>query len=433
MKRLEQEHDNLRAAMEFSLREGSPEFAQQGLQLAIALGYFWFLRGYHEESSNWLDRFMQHPSQPRVSPEYAHLLRICAHREREPEKAHRLFDESLTLSHALDNELAIAETHLSRALYGWREDDPSVARHHFEQAIDYFRQADARWHLARALSELGEFAQVRQDDRMTARRSFEESLQISRELEDARGIAFALVHLGDLTIEQGKLDEAREYASEGLVVASELNDMESLSWGLDDLSIVAMCEGRFQEAERLGIESLQLSQEWSNNWHAVLRRHWLGRVYVYRGDEEKAIMLFEENRKASQEANFDGGYADSLHQLGCAALRRGNVEKAKSYLTESIQILHRAHFGYGLTYSLDAFAALALAEGQPERAQVLLTASDAYREMIHTDLLPPERAEREELLAAVQSLLPSEKISSLTERGRGMNHDEAVGFALALY
>ena len=430
MKRLEQEHDNLRAAMEFALAEGSPKFAQSGLRLAMTLWYFWFLRGYHEERDNWLEKFRQLPNQPRLTAEYAYLLRHYAYRENEPAKAYQWFDESLSLSHALENELAIAEAHLSRALYGWREDDPSAARAHFEQAIAHFRDLDERWQLARVLAELGEFAQVRLDDRITARKSFEESLQISRELEDARGIAFALVHLGDLAIEQNKLDEARDYASEGLVVASELNDMESLAWGLDDLSIVAMCEGRFDEAERLGAESLSLSQEWGSTWHAVLRRHWLARVYLYQGEEEKAVKLFEENRKASQEARFDGGYADSLHQLGCAALRRGNLEKAKSHLTESIQILHRAHFGYGLTYSLDAFAALALAQGQPERAQILLSAADAYREHIHTDLLPPERADREKLLAAVHSSLTPEKISSLTERGRGMSHDEAVEFAL---
>jgi predicted ATPase/transcriptional regulator with XRE-family HTH domain len=430
MKRLEQEHDNLRAAMDFARAAGSPRFAQAGLQLAMTLWYFWFLRGYHEERDNWVEKFSKLPHQPRLTAEYAYLLRNYASRESEPAKAYRLFDESLSLSHALEDELAIAEAHLSRALYGWREEDPSAARRHFEQAIAHFRQCGARWHLARALAELGEFAQVRLDDRLTARASFEESLHIARELEDARGMALALVHLGDLAIEQNKLDEARDYSSEGLMIASELNDMESLSWGLDDLSIVAMCEGRFDEAERLGMDSLRLSQEWGSTWHAVLRRHWLARVYLYRGEEEKAVALFEENRIASLESNFDGGYADSLHQLGCAALRRGDLERAKACLTESIRILHRAHFGYGLTYSLDAFAALALAQAQPERAQILLSASDAHRQLIHTDLLPPERAEREKLLAAVGSLLPPENISSLAERGRGMSHEEAVEFAL---
>jgi len=429
-KRMEQEHDNLRAAMDFAQMEGSAAFAQAGLRLAITLEYFWFLRGYWKESRNWLDNFMQLPQQPRFTAEYAYLLRENAPRQNDDEKAHQLFDESLSLSQALEDELAIAETHLARAMYGWREDRPSAARSHFEQAIVYFRQLDARWHLARALAELGEFAQVRMDDRITARRSFEESLQISRELEDARGIAFALVHLGDLAIEQNRLEEARDYSSEGLVAAGELNDMESMSWGLDDLSIVAMCEGRYIEAERLGMESLLLSQEWGGAWHAVIRRYWLARVYSYRGDEQKAIELLEENRTAAREANFDWGCAASLHELGCAALRRSDVETAKSYLSESIQILHKGHYGYSLTYSLDAFAALALAQGGPERAQILLSASDAYREVIHTDLLPPERADREKLLAAVQSSLPPEKISSLTEGGRGMSHDEAVAFAL---
>jgi predicted ATPase/transcriptional regulator with XRE-family HTH domain len=430
-KQLEQEHDNLRAALEFALAEGTAAFAQAGLRLAITLGYFWFLRGYHEESNNWLNKFMQLPHQPRFTAEYAHLLRICAHRADDAAKAHQWFDESLSLAQSLENELEIAETHMSRALYGWREDHPTRARNHFEQAIAYFRQCNERWQAARALAELGEFAQVRQDDRITARTSFEESLQLSRELQDARGIAFALVHLGDLAIEQNKLEEARAYSSEGLVVASELNDIESLSWGLDDLSIVAMCEGRFQEAERLGRESLLLSQEWGNTWHTVIRRYWLARVHRYQGNEEKAMELFEENRTAALETNFDWGYASSLLELGCAALRRGDVKTAELYLRESIQILHRGHYGYSLTYSLDAFGALALAKDQPERAQVLFSASDAYRERIHTDLLPPEREERGRLSDRVMGSLSPEALSSLTRRGRGMTHDEAVAFALS--
>jgi tetratricopeptide (TPR) repeat protein len=402
------------------------------LRLAITLDYFWFLRGYRKESQTWLDQFMRLPHQPRFTSEYAYGLRNHAHRQEDVEEALRLFGASLALSEALEDGLAVAETHLSRALFGWREDDPSTGRSHFEQAIACFRQLDAPWHLARAHAELGEFAQVRQDDRTTARRSFEASLQLSRQLEDARGIAFALVHLGDLAIEQTKLDEARAYASEGLVVAAELNDMESMAWGLDDLSIIAMSEGRFQQAERLGMESLLLSQEWANSWHTIIRRYWLARVFAYRGEEEKASELFEENLRASQEANFDWGYAAARHELGCAALRAGNWETARLSLTEAIQILHRGHYGYTLTYCLDAFAALAHAQGEPERALLLLCATEAYRESIQTGLLPPEQKARRKVLAAVKEALPAEKIVALTERGQGMTHDEAVAFALGL-
>jgi len=172
-----------------------------------------------------------------------------------------------------------------------------------------------------------------------------------------------------------------------------------------------------------------LSQELGNDWHTIIRRHWLGRVFYFKGDEDRAIELYTENHIESQKVNFDWGYGASLHELGCAALRSGNLEKAKSFLTESIQVLHNGHYGYSLTYSLDAVAALALAQDQPERAQVLLSAAEAYRRSIHTDLLPPEQVEHEALLNRVMSILTPEKISSLTEYGQGMSHDEAVELA----
>ena len=119
-----------------------------------------------------------------------------------------------------------------------------------------------------------------------------------------------------------------------------------------------------------------------------------------------------------------------MHELGCEALRSGDLKRAGELLTESIQTLHKGHYGYTLTGSLDALAALSLAQGQPERAQILLSAADAYRESIHTDLLPPERNEHEITRLSLESLLSPEKLASITERGRGMTHDEAIEFAL---
>ncbi len=53
--RLEREHDNLRAALRWLFNHDN--LAQQGvgLRLAAALGYFWYLRGYHTEGRRWLE------------------------------------------------------------------------------------------------------------------------------------------------------------------------------------------------------------------------------------------------------------------------------------------------------------------------------------------------------------------------------------------
>ena len=430
MKRLEREHENLRAAMESALGDQSPVSAQSGLRLAISLLYFWFLRGYHDESRDWLKRFIQLPHQPRRTPEYAHALSRSGHWATDAKEAYRLFDESISLSYALENETAIAAAHFSRASYGWLEDDPSAGRLHFDKSIESYRKVGDHWNVARKLAEFGEFAQVRLNDRIAAWNAFEESLQLARELEDARGVAFALIRLGDLAIEQNKLEEANQFCSEGLIVAGELNDQESMAWGINDLGVIAICEGKLDEAEHLCAESLALSQEWGGGWHTIIRRYWLARVVVYQGDDARAIGLIEENIAESQQHNFDWGRAASLQGLGDAALRRRDLEPARSYHTEAITILHTGNYLYSLAYSLDSFASLALARNQLARALTLLFAADGLRESIHTALLPPETKEREQLITAIKEKINPDLITSLTAQGRAMTLNKAVEYAL---
>ena len=53
--RLEVEHDNLRAALTWTLRSKE---AEAGLRLAAALGFFWEHRGYPYEGSEWLEKLL---------------------------------------------------------------------------------------------------------------------------------------------------------------------------------------------------------------------------------------------------------------------------------------------------------------------------------------------------------------------------------------
>ena len=430
MKQLEREHDNLRAALQSTLDDDSPIGLQSGLRLALTLQYFSFLRGYHAEQRDWIQHFMSHPKQPRLTPEFARALGSTAHWQVDPTESRRLFDECLSLSYALENDQAIAAAHSTRAAYGWREDDPSAGRYHFEKSIETYRRLDDQWHVARELAEFGEYAQVRLNERSLAFKAFEESLQISRTLEDKRGMAFALIRLGDLVIEQNKIEDAKQYCSEGLVLAEELDDMETLAWGINDLGVVAMCEGNLEEAEHLCVESIKISQDWANAWHTVIRRYWLARVVVYQGDEARAFELLDANKKESKAAAFDWGYAASIQILGDLALQRGDLEQARELHTEAIQILHAANYGYSLAYSLDSFAALAFARNQPEHALILFAAADAYRELIQVALLPPEQEERGQLLERVKNSIRHEKISALVKQGHAMSHAEAVQFAL---
>src|SRR5215218_139761 len=55
--RLETEHDNLRAALAWSLTsQGDTEI---GLQLTAALSHFWYMREHHSESRMWLESALE--------------------------------------------------------------------------------------------------------------------------------------------------------------------------------------------------------------------------------------------------------------------------------------------------------------------------------------------------------------------------------------
>jgi hypothetical protein len=63
--RLEREHDNFRAALAWSQSEaGDPDL---GLQLAVALWQFWWLRSHSIEGQRWIDKSLEMAS-PDTSP-----------------------------------------------------------------------------------------------------------------------------------------------------------------------------------------------------------------------------------------------------------------------------------------------------------------------------------------------------------------------------
>ena len=56
IERLQIEHDNLRAALEWTLSHPTGAADESALRLAGALGRFWWMAGYFGEGSRWLTR-----------------------------------------------------------------------------------------------------------------------------------------------------------------------------------------------------------------------------------------------------------------------------------------------------------------------------------------------------------------------------------------
>ncbi|HEY3073137.1 MAG TPA: tetratricopeptide repeat protein [Candidatus Limnocylindrales bacterium] len=278
LERLEVEHDNLRAALQWS--EDEPGEATAGLRLAAAFWRFWEIRGYLIEGRTWLERMLAATASD-TSVLRANALTgagILAYMQGDYAAASALHEQSLELHRRLGdrNAIAYAANNLAnvavlrgdyaqaRELYelGVRiaremgddrgaafglmnmaevvaqEGDAEGARRHFEQSIATFRRFGDRWGEAFALDNFG-LVTCRQRQYDAARELHDQALGISRELGDQRGIARALTHLADVAAERGETPEAMALLRESLAIRRALGDvpgvasaMEKVAWVL---------------------------------------------------------------------------------------------------------------------------------------------------------------------------------------------------------
>jgi tetratricopeptide (TPR) repeat protein len=168
--RLEQEHDNLRAALHWMRASGD---TNPGLQLAVALRWYWRVRGHLSEGQAWLEEFLaadQSSSRGDSAPLRAqalHSLSVYAVTRNEYERARVLADESLAL----------------------------------------FRGAKDTAGTASALYLVGEVAQG-QGEYEQAAAVYEEVLELAQTQGDTAGIANALVNLGEVARDLGRYERA---------------------------------------------------------------------------------------------------------------------------------------------------------------------------------------------------------------------------------
>jgi len=203
--RLETEHDNLRAALAWSLTsQGDTEL---GLQLTGALSHFWYVREHHSEARMWLQSALERSGDATAAR--AKVLfgaGRLAWFQGELARADMLLEESLTLYQDSGDEAGAAFALLVLGRTAVSQGDRGRGQTLVEKSLALFRTQENMWGIARALIVLGDGALFERDvDRATAK--FQKSLDISRDLEDAEGIALSLLYLGRTAHMQG--DEAR--------------------------------------------------------------------------------------------------------------------------------------------------------------------------------------------------------------------------------
>jgi predicted ATPase/class 3 adenylate cyclase len=247
--RLEAEHDNLRAVLEWCGESGDPEGA---LELSGALWWFWYVRGYHREGRHWLERALKSSSgaPPVLQAKALSGAAFLATDQGDFAAASLLLEQSLELYRGLDDKAGVA-----RALYGLgrvalRQEDLPRAAALYEDALALFKELEATESIGGLMNGLGVFATI-QGEFPRARSLFQESLAISRAVGNMRGIALSIANLGVLAFREGDHASARSLVKESLAIDRELGDKRGIASELEELAVIEAARGQGERSARL--------------------------------------------------------------------------------------------------------------------------------------------------------------------------------------
>ncbi len=247
--RLETEHDNLRAALLWSLEGDEPHI---GLRLAAVLWRMWNARGYMQEGRGWLEKALS-GTEDRPSPERATALNgagALAYQQGDINSARGLFENSIEMGRALEDKLIVSK---------------------------------AMGNLASFMLGVNEFKQ--------AKALFEQCLVMDRELGDRSRIAYSLGGLADVFYSLGDIDKGIEYYEQSLALHRELGDRRSIGITLNNLGELAQLQGDLEKAEDLYKQSMAVVREIDDRWLTVHVLMTMGSLAAIQNRQERAVRL----------------------------------------------------------------------------------------------------------------------------------------------
>jgi len=289
--RMEREHDNLRAALAWSLAETS-ELADEGLRLAAALGYFWFVRGYLHEGREWLEKSLARtPVQAQSRPKALIRVGRLAWQQGDYPVARARTEEGTALWRERGDKTGLADgVHiLGHVAFDQRQN--SVAREAFTESLELYRGLADQNHVAVLTGDLGLVA-YHEGNYALARSHFEDSLRLFKASGSADRICDAMSRLGDLARLEGEYAQAAAYYSESLTRARALGHLLSAASALHKLGQAACGVGEYRVAQTFLKQSLTQQHKLGNQQGIAECLAGFAGLALAQGEWARAIQLF---------------------------------------------------------------------------------------------------------------------------------------------
>jgi non-specific serine/threonine protein kinase len=251
LERLDPEHNNMRAALDWSLGGADPEM---GLRLAGGLGQFWFKRIHYVEGLRWTEQALA--LSPDAPPEVrgralnsASMLTFYMGEHLDEGKAWG--EEALSLFRDLGHKRDIAWAHSSVGWHAIATGDIDNFEKHHDRAFVLFQELGDEEGLAMVYTALGEVARLRDNDLERAETFYKKNLALSRKLDNSYYICANLWNISDIARRLEQYERQQALLDECLKLAWINKIRDFCAYALEGLAMAMCRQNQPERAARL--------------------------------------------------------------------------------------------------------------------------------------------------------------------------------------
>ncbi|MGH2452560.1 MAG: ATP-binding protein [bacterium] len=383
------EHDNLRAALQWSWTRHDLSIT---LQLAGALAPFWNRRDHFSEGRHWLE------------------VSLAGGDEETP-------------------PFLRARVQYYAGVLAWHQGDNQQAIAHLEGGLALFRALGAQGWISASLNFLAILV-YRQGAYPRAETLLEESLSLTRQAGKLGELAFPIELLGIVARLRGDYDRADALGTEALELSRQVGDWRRERTAVDALGLVARNRGDFERAEALCAEGLALARGFKDRFGITASLNSLALIACDRGDWARARDLADEALTLARETGQKAVVARALNILGRVAHHEGNSARALALHREGLTLFRELGEPLGIAQSLERLCLVAASRERYEAAARLLAAATALRDRMGSSMPPIDRPEFDRTFSLIRGAFEENRFTVVWAEATAAP-EEAVSMALA--
>lgn len=470
LNQLELEHDNLRAAMNWSIEQ---KHIEQALRIPSALAYFWEIHGHGEEGREWfkqafaidedakknnplawanatrglvalsaftsqfqayqpqmkeaLNIFREHGDEFKEGYTLYHLAYFPLFAG-DHETAKSTFEESFGVHKKINNYWGMGECVHCIAHIAEQQGSVDEAQNLFNQSLEMLKPIGDCYGLYHPIGDTALIA-LNKGELNTAKKLLEDSIQAYEELGNREWVLINAQRLAEVLYEQGEYENARKAFQHNLETAIEISNLDQMFWNTYLKGKVELAEGNLSSARQIFDEAFAIAEKNNNQNHIGWVKATLGLVDCYEGNFAHGKELIEIGiEKVRKEYPPDAPHL--LTYRSHALWLEKDLQAAVHSYRDTITELHGNYRFIRIPECLEGLGKIAATQNDFERAARLFGAAEAMREKMGTPIPPVQRGDYENKVSELRAGMGDVEFKRTWDEGRAMSKDEVTQYAV---